>query len=80
MCTKYQDNWTTWVGCYKLSVEVEASKIATRKTRKMAFFGQKSAIFENFSKIFWNLLETIEIHIWSKFWVIWTIFMDFMDF
>jgi len=46
----------------------------------MAFFGQKSAIFENFSKIFWNLLETIEIHIWSKFWVIWTIFMDFMDF
>ncbi len=32
------------------------------------------------TKIFWNLLETIGIHIWSKFWVIWTIFMDFTDF
>ena len=67
ICTKNQPFWSIWVDFYRLSVENRVSKIATRKTRKMAFFARKSAIFQNFSNIFWNLLETIEIHIWSKF-------------
>ena len=43
-----------------------------------AFFGQKSANFENFSKLFWNLIKLTEIHVWSKLQLIWSIFGLFM--
>ena len=45
---------------------------------KSPFFGQKSANFRNFSKIIWNTIKHIEIHIWSKFQLNWTFFRHFM--
>ena len=49
-----------------------------KNRKKMLFFGTKSANFQNVSKIFWNLMKHIEIHIWSKFQLIWTFFWHFM--
>ena len=46
--------------------------------KKSPFFGQKSANFWNFSKIIWNLIKHIEIHIWSKFQLNWTFFRQIM--
>ena len=46
--------------------------------KKSPFFGQKSANFRNFSKIMWNTIKHIEIHIWSKFQLNWTFFRHFM--
>ena len=46
--------------------------------KKSPFFGQKSANFRNFSKIIRNMIKHIEIHIWSKFQLNWTLFRHFM--
>ena len=45
---------------------------------KSPFFGDKSANFQKFSKIIWNLIKHIEIHIWSKFQLNWTFFRQIM--
>ena len=42
--------------------------------KKSPFFGEKSATFQNFLKIIWNLIKHIEIHIWSIFQLNWTFF------
>ena len=65
--TKNGANLGNLVRVDTFSAENRVSQKKCEKRKKRGFFGQKSANFQNFSKIFWNLLETIEIHIWSKF-------------
>ena len=75
--TKEQAIWSICVGCYKLSVEVAAPKKRYKKQKISIFwpdFGQFLPIFKKIMKS----IKTIEIHPWSKFWIIWTIFRDFM--
>ena len=47
-------------------------------SRERLIFGQKSVNYENILEIFWNLIEPIEIHPWSIFHLIWSIFGHFM--
>ena len=60
-----------------------ARKIAYRKSRRQiiengGFRAEKWPIFARFQFFFWNLIETIGIHHWSKNGVIWDIFGHFM--
>ena len=54
------------------------SEKPTQKCEKSAFLGQILANFDPFSKKIWRSIKTIKIQPWSKFWIIWTIFRDFM--
>ena len=76
--TDFQPNLSIFEGPVTFSVEKKVSKSRREKRAKWRFFGQKSANFENCSKIFWNLIKLIEIHVWSKFQLIWSIFGHFM--
>ena len=44
----------------------------------LTFFCQKSTNFQLFSKIVQNVIKLIEIHIWRKFHLFWTIFGQLM--
>ena len=60
------------------SGEKVVPKSQRENRKKSQFFGQKSANFQNFSKIIWNLIKHIEIHIWFKFQLNWTFFRQIM--
>ena len=77
--TDFQPNLSIFEGPDTISVEKKVSKSRRGKRAKWPFFGQKSANFENFPKIFWNLIKLLEIHVWSKFQLIWTLFSHFLD-
>ena len=47
-------------------------------SREWYDFWRKSLNFKIFFKIFWNLIKHIEIHVWSKFQLNWSIFGHFM--
>ena len=74
----FQPNLIIFEGPDTISVEKKVSKWRREKRAKWSFFGQKSVNFENFPKIFWNLIKLKEIHVWSKFQLIWGIFGQFM--
>ena len=73
-----QVNWGIFDGVITFSVEKAVPKSQCEKREKLLFFGQKSANFENFPKIFCNLIKLIEIHVWSEFQLIWSVFGHFM--
>ena len=76
--TDFQPILSIFEGPDTFSVEKKGT-ISRRGIRaKWPFFGQKSANFENFQKIFQNLIKLIEIHVWYKFQLIWDIFDHFM--
>ena len=60
------------------SGEKVVPKSQRENRKKLPFFGQKSANFQNFSKIIWKSIKHIEIHIWYKFQLNWTFFRHFM--
>ena len=78
LCTKNQliRNIHLWLLFFSGENVVPKSQRGNRK--KSPFFGQKSANFQNFSKIIWNTIKHIEIHIWSKFQLNWAFFRHFM--
>ena len=65
--TKNQANWAIFEEFFRLSVENVVPKSQRENLKKLTFFGEKSANFQNFSEIFWNLIKHIQIYIWSKF-------------
>ena len=68
--TDFQPILSIFEGPDTFSVEKKGT-ISRRGTRaKWPFFGQKTANFKNFSKIFQNLIKLIEIQVWSKFQLI----------
>ena len=76
--TKNQLNPTFGHWLLFFSGENVVPKSQRENREKSPFFGQKSANFRNFSKIIWNTIKHIEIHIWSKFLLNWTFFRHFM--
>ena len=60
------------------SGEKVVPKSQRENRKKLPFLGQKSANFQNFSKIIWKSIKHIEIHIWYKFQLNWTFFRHFM--
>ena len=76
--TDFQPILSIFEGPVTFSVEKKVT-ISRRGIRaKWMFFGQKSANFENFPKILQNLIKLIEIHVWSEFQLIWSIFGHFI--
>ena len=76
--TKNQLILTTRLWLLFFSGENVVPKPQRENRKKSPFFGQKSANFQNFSKITWNPIKHIEIHIWSKFQLNWSLFRHFM--
>ena len=76
--TKFGSDWSIFHRLDTFSVENRVPKKRRAIRAKWSFFGQKSANFQNFSKSFQNLIKPIEIHIWSKNQLIWSIFGHFM--
>ena len=71
---------TTRLWLLFFSGEKVVPKMQRRNRKKSPFLGQKSANFQNFSKITWNPIKHIEIHIWSKFQLNWTFFRHLWPF
>ena len=77
-CTDFQPILSIFEGPDTFSVEKKGTISRHEKRAKWPFFGRKSANFENFQKIFQNLIKLIEIHVWSEFQLIWSIFGHFI--
>ena len=76
--TDFQPIQSIFEGPVTFFVEKKVTISRRRVRAKWPFSGQKSANFENFPKIFQNLIKLIEIHVWSQFQLIWSIFGHFM--
>ena len=76
--TKNQVNWSIFDWVITFSVEKAVPKSQREKRNKLSFSGKKSANFQNFSNFFINSIQLPEIHTWSKFQLIRTIFWHFM--
>ena len=77
--SKFQLIWSIFQRLHTFSVENRVAIFGREIRAKWPFFGQKLAKSENFPKIFWNLIKPLEIHVLSKFQLIWTIFGHFLD-
>ena len=77
--TDFQPILSIFEGPVTFSVEKKVTILRRRVRAKWLFSGKKSTNFEIFSKILQNLIKLMEIHVWSKFQLIWSIFDHFMD-